>query len=220
MPPRNQATDTDLYLVCDGCEEVACSRSRPVMSVASLMFAAMLTGSFTESDQEHALVAHTYVAALKCLVHYLYGCQPDTCPHYEQLTADMLLELVTLSDKYLLTEVNLSACHAILRHCGNPRYLPQIYRAAVQCNYPVNCAGRLVSSVITIHKQGVCSKTNSVFRSDPLSSSVVKYLLVVTMSNTARVELVTALVSCDLASHLLDDISKLLRQKLDPAAVQ
>ena len=49
---------------------------------------------------------------------------------------------------------------------------------------------------------------------------MVNYLLVVTMSNTARVELVRALVSCDLASHLMDDISKLLRQKLDPAAVQ
>ena len=45
-------------------------------------------------------------------------------------------------------------------------------------------------------------------------------MLVATMSNTARVELVTALVRSDLGSHLLDDISKLLRQKLDPAAVQ
>ena len=66
---------------------------------------------------------------------------------------------------------------------------------------------------------GSSSEPNSVFRSGTLSSSVVNYLLVATMSNTARVELVTALVSCDLASHLLDHISKLLRQKLDPAAV-
>ena len=152
----DSAQDADLYLVCDGGEEVACSRG--VVSAASPVFAAMLTGSFTESDQARVPLPHTSVAALTCLVHHLYGCQPDTCPRYEQLTADTLLELVTLSDKYLLTELNLSACHAILRHCGNPRYLPQIYRAAVQCNYPVNCAGRLVSSVITIHKEYVLNR--------------------------------------------------------------
>ena len=66
----------------------------------------------------------------------------------------------------------------------------------------------------------IFSEPNPIFRSGTLSSSVVNYLLVATMSNTARVELVTALVSSDLGSHLLDDISKLLRQKLDPAAVQ
>ena len=130
----------DLILLCDDGSEISCNKS--VLCEASNVFAAMLSGSFTESEQTRVPLPHTSVQALTCLVHNFYTCDPDTCPEFVNLSADTLLELVTLSDKYLLTELNLSTCHAIIRHAGSPRHLSQIYKSALQTNYPVNCAGR------------------------------------------------------------------------------
>lgn len=104
----------------------------------------MLTCSFTESDQTRVPLPHTSSRALTCLIHFLYKCNPDTCPEFDSLTTETLLELVKLSDKYLLTDLNLSCCHKIIRHSATPQYLVQIYSSAIQSNYPVNCAGRCV----------------------------------------------------------------------------
>ena len=132
--------DDDLTLVCDDGVEVECNRS--VICQASHVFAAMLTGTFTEADQTRVPIPHTSSRALNCLIHFLYTCSPDTCPQYDDLPADTLLELVQLSDQYLLTDLNLSVCHTIIRHSASTQFLTPIYRSAVQSSYPVNCVGR------------------------------------------------------------------------------
>jgi len=185
--------DDDIVLLCDDGSEIACNKE--VLCVASHVFSAMLSGSFNESEQTRVPLRHISAQAITCLVHYLYTCDPDTCPEFTNLSADTLLELVTLSDKYLLTELNLSTCHAIIRHAGSPRHLSQIYKSALQTNYPVNCAGR----------------------SGTLSTSVVNYLLVGTMSTRARVELVMELIKSGLGQHFLDQVGKIIRDKLDQA---
>ena len=133
----------------------------------------------------------------------------SSCPKFESLTTE------TLSDKYLLTDLNLSCCHRIIRHSATPQYLVPIYSSAIQSNYPENCAGRCVlirtySCHINVHLSHL-----SHFRSGVLSNSIVNYLLVGAVSHKLRVELVKTVMRSDLAQHLLDAISKSLREKLN-----
>ena len=137
---RDQNIADDMTLICDDGSEVNCNKS--VLCEASNVFAAMLTGSFQESEKTRVSLPHTSARALTCLVHFLYSCDPETCPEYEDLAADTLLELVALSDKYLLPELNLHTCHTCIKHAGSVKYVCQIYREALQSNFPVNCAGQ------------------------------------------------------------------------------
>ena len=190
----------------------------------------MLTGTFTEADQTRVPIPHTSSRALNCLIHFLYTCSPDTCPQYDDLAADTLLELVQLSDQYLLTDLNLSVCHTIIRHSASTQFLTPIYRSAVQSSYPVNCVGRwvlikqtfrgLVSRVKlwTLHYFSTIHWWIFFFSSGVLSNSIVNYLLVGNLSHKTRVELMMVVMRSDLAQHLLDDVSKTLREKLQNTA--
>jgi len=194
---RHDTNDQDDFtLVCDDGNEIRCNKS--IICSKSHVFAAMLTGSFNESDKTRVSLPHASSGALKCLVHFLYSCDPESCPEFVGLEAKILLELVSLSDQYLLTDLNLYACHTCIKHAGSIKYLNQIYRAALQSNYPVNCAGR----------------------SGSLSNSVVNYLLVGHMDNMTRSQLFASIITSDLGQHLLDDISKLIRAKLDITSIQ
>jgi len=194
---RNDPSEPDdITLVCDDGTEIRCNKL--IICSKSHVFAAMLTGSFNESDKTRVSIPHTSSTALRCLIHFLYTCEPESCPEFSDLTADILLELVSLSDQFLLTELNLYACHTCIKHAGSLKYLSQIYRAALQSNYPVNCAGR----------------------SGSLSNSVVSFLLVGHMDNFSRSQLVSSIMTSELGQHLLDDISKILRAKLDIASIQ
>ena len=75
-------------------------------------------------------------------------------------------------------------------------HLTNIYRAALQNNFPV-----------------LCSLTED-SKPASLALSVVSFLLVADLRADTRAELVKQIVSSDLAQHLLDDISKILRAKL------
>ena len=186
--------EEDLTLLCDDGTRVKVNKQ--VISSACPVFAAMLSGSFTESERSSIILPHTTGPALTCLVHYLYGCRPVSCPHWADLAGNTLLELVSLSDKYLLTDLNLSVCHDIIRHSVQPQHLTNIYRAAIQNNFPVLCTVREESKPVS------------------LALSVVSFLLVADLRADTRAELVKQIVSSDLAQHLLDDIGKILRAKL------
>ena len=189
---RRSVTDQedDLILVCDDGTEVSCNKA--VICGASSVFAAMLDGSFTESDKARVALPNTSSQSLTCLVHFLYTCSPDTCPQFSNLEADTLLELVTLSDKYLLSDLNLSTCHSVLRHCLDPGHVGAIYKAAIQSNFPVIFGGQQQS----------------------LSRCLVIYILVTDLTNKKRLNLVTAIMKENLTSHLLDDINQILRPSL------
>ena len=188
----------DLSLLCD--DGTAVKVNRQIISDACPVFAAMFSGSFTESERSTICLPHTTGRALTCLLHFLYGCQPGCCPQWRDLAGDTLLELVSLSDKYLLSDLHLSVCHSIIRHSASPSHLTNIYRAALQNNSPVLCAGREAGQSVS------------------LAVSVVNFLLVGPMTAEHRAGLVRQVVSSDLAQHLLDDISKILRAKLELAA--
>ena len=185
--------EQDLTLVCDDGTRVKVNKE--VISDSCPVFSAMLTGSFTEAERETIRLPGTSGPALSCLLHFLYGCLPGCCPQWRDLAGDTLLELVSLSDKYLLSELHLSVCHSIIRHSASPRHATQIYRAALQNNYPVLCAGREAS----------------------LALSIVSFLLVGGIKTEDRVVLVRNIVSSDLSQHLLDDIGKILRSRLELA---
>ena len=190
--------EQDLTLVCDDGTRVKVNKE--VISDSCPVFSAMLTGSFTEAERETIRLPGTSGPALSCLLHFLYGCQPDLCPQFRRSSGqpDTLLELVSLSDKYLLSQLNLSVCHSIIRHSGSPQHVTQIYRAALQNNYPVLCAGREAS----------------------LALSIVSFILVGGIETEVRVQLVRNIVSSDLSQHLLDDIGKILRSRLQPANIK
>ena len=195
---QDSELEQDLSLVCDDGTRVRVNKQ--IISDSCPVFSAMLTGSFTEAERETIRLPGTSGPALTCLLHFLYGCQPGCCPQWRDLAGDTLLELVSLSDKYLLSELHLSVCHSIIRHSASPSHLTNIYRAALQNNSPVLCAGREAGQSVS------------------LAVSVVNFLLVGHMTAQHRAGLVRQVVSSDLAQHLLDDISKILRAKLELAA--
>ena len=195
---QDSELEQDLSLVCDDGTRVRVNKQ--IISDSCPVFSAMLTGSFTEAERETIRLPGTSGPALTCLLHFLYGCQPERCPQFRRSSAEpeTLLELVSLSDKYLLTELNLSVSHSIIRHSASPRHATQIYRAALQNNYPVLCAGREAA----------------------LALSIVSFILVGHIKTEDRVELIRNIVSSDLSQHLLDDIGKILRSRLEPANIK
>ena len=185
----------DLSLLCDDGTRLRVNKQ--VISSSCPVFSAMLSGSFTEAERETIRLPGTSGPALTSLLHFLYGCQPGLCPQLRQSSGEpeTLLELVSLSDKYLLSSLNLSVCHDIIRHSASPGITVRIYRAALQHNYPVLCAGREAS----------------------LALSIVSFLLVGDIKTEDRVGLVRNIVKSDLSQHLLDDIGKILRSRLELA---
>ena len=187
--------EEDLGLLCE--DGVRVRVNKQVISRSCPVFSAMLSGSFTEAERETIRLPGTSGPALTSLTHFLYGCQPDLCPQLRLTSGqpETLLELVSLSDKYLLSQLNLSVCHSIIRHAASPSHVVRIYRAALQNNYPVLCAGREAA----------------------LAVSIVSQVLVGDIKAGVREELVRNIVRSDLSQHLLDDIGKILRSRLELA---
>ena len=103
-----------------------------------------------------------------------------------------MLELVSLSDKYLLPDLNLLVSHCIIRRCVSGPDLVELYRLALQKKYPVQCGGY----------QGT------------LSGATVCTLLVGDMPSRERTTLFRKLSRSELSGDFIDDVSKMLREKL------
>ena len=80
-------------------------------------------------------IQFTGFQALTSTIHYLYGCR--WCDYFKDLSPKVLLELVILTDKYLLTDFNESISHEIVRSCSKVDQVVEIYEASLHKEYPV-----------------------------------------------------------------------------------
>ena len=183
----SQAEDNLTLLLDDGTSVAA---NKDILCDSCPVFAAMFSGSFSESGQSSIPLPQTTSPALSCLLHYLYNCR--LCPQFSNLSIPTLLELVSLSDKYLLSDLNMTVSHCIIRRCVSGPDLVELYRLALQKKYPVQCGGN----------------------PGTLAQSTVCTLLVGDMPTRDRVKLIKKLVCSELAGDFIDDVSKMLREKL------
>ena len=131
---ENRSKDNeDLILQLD--DGSAISTNKQTLVNKCPVFAAMLGGSFSESDKSCILLPQTSFSALHSLLHYLHGCR--VCTELISLPVCTLLELVSLADKYLLEEFNLFASQTLLRRCLVGPELVEVYRTCLQKHYPV-----------------------------------------------------------------------------------
>ncbi|CAB4062649.1 unnamed protein product [Lepeophtheirus salmonis] len=153
-----------IFVLDDGSEVHA---DRSVLTSSSQVFEAMLVGAFVESGKEKIKLPLTSKHALECLIHRLYGCDWK-CPQFkESMRVEVLLELLMVSDKYLMEDFSIEVSREIIRRCyhgGND--IIDIYKGSLVVDYPVRGLGI-----------------------DSLSKSTIQYILVGTMSNIKRVEI-------------------------------
>ena len=186
---RSSSTAKDnLTLVLDDGSSLAANKE--ILCNSCPVFAAMFSGSFSESGQSSIPLPHTSSPALSCLLHYLYSCQ--LCQQFSSLAVTTLLELVSLSDKHLLHDLNLAVSHCIIRRFVSGPDLVDLYRLSLEKKYPVQCGGN----------------------SGTLAQATVCTLLVGDMPTRDRVELVRKLVCSQLSGDFIDDVGKMLREKL------
>ena len=156
----------------------------------------MLAGQFVESNQSEVKIQLTGFQALTCLVHYLYGCR--WCDHINEMPPKVLLELVSLTDKYLLTDFNESVSHEIVRRCSRVDQVVEIYEASLHQEYPV---------------KGIPDNN--------LNFAATSFILVGYIDETEgeakrnRPQIIHQLMKSKIAAEFLDDVNRTVRQKLN-----
>ncbi|XP_040564552.1 uncharacterized protein [Lepeophtheirus salmonis] len=179
-----------IFVLDDGSEVHA---DRSVLTSSSQVFEAMLVGAFVESGKEKIKLPLTSKHALECLIHRLYGCDWK-CPQFkENMRVEVLLELLMVSDKYLMEDFSIEVSREIIRRCyhgGND--IIDIYKGSLVVDYPVRGLGI-----------------------DSLSKSTIQYILVGTMSNIKRVEIFSTILFSELKNDFIDDVSKMITSKLN-----
>ena len=183
---KTENSETDLTLELDDGSHFEANREK--ICSGSSVFEAMLTGQFVESGQSVVKLPKTSRGALEYLCHYLYGCR--WCSSFEGIDVAVLLELVSLADKYLLTEFNRMATREIVERCLLTDQVVLIYESSLQKEHPVQCV------------------------EESLSRCAVNYLLVGAMDNMKRVEVFKELVASKMKGDFIDDVSKILKEKL------
>ena len=96
---QDQSGDPDLRIVVDDGQILDVHRC--VLTEKSGVFEAMLSRNWSEANLSEVHIKCTGFQALQCLVHHLYGCQ--WCPTMKNAQPQVLLELTSLTDKYLLS---------------------------------------------------------------------------------------------------------------------
>ena len=155
----------------------------------------MLAGQFVESNQTEVKIQFTGYQALNCLIHYLYGCR--WCNILMNSTPKALLELITLTDKYLLPDFNQSVSYEIVRRCSKVDQVVEIYEASLHKEYPVS---------------GIPENN--------LNLAVISFILVgqieaETETKQNRAEIFDKLMKSKMAAEFLDDVNRTVRQKLN-----
>ena len=107
----------------------------------------------------------------------------------------VLLELTSLTDKYLLTEFNQSVFHEIVRRCCRPDLVVDIYQESLLKEY-------LVPGVAAEEKQ--------------LNVCAIFQLLVGQMELKERGQVFRQLLTSKLSADFLEDIRQCVREKLQP----
>ena len=176
----------DLTLVLDDKSTIAANRA--TLIAESPVFAAMLDGRFSEAEADSINIPFVGHMSLVLLLHYLYGCR--WCPIFADMPVSVLLEMVSLTDQYLLPDFNESVCHEIVQRCLLPDQVVEVYEKSLQSEYPVHGA------------------------EESLSKCAVNHLLVGEMSLDKRASVYKALLSSGMNADFLDDLTKTLRGKL------
>ena len=181
--------NADLRIVVDHGQILDVNRS--VLVGASGVFDAMLSGQFIESNLSEVRIKCTSFRSLQSLVHHLYGCH--WCPTMMNASPQVLLELTSLTDKYLLTEFNQSVFHEIVRRCSRPDLVVDIYQESLLKEY-------LVPGVAAEEKQ--------------LNVCAIFQLLVGQMELKERGQVFRQLLTSKLSADFLEDIRQCVREKL------
>ena len=175
-----------VVLVLDDETEVVANRAK--VTEASEVFGVMLSGGFAEAEQTRVRIRQTGRQALELLLHYLYGCR--WCPSFAGLPAETLLELASMTDKYILPEFNRTVSHEIVQRCLRVDQAAAVYERALQGQFPVH---------------GL---------EDNLAVCAVNYILVGQMDHATRTGVVAKILASKMKSDFADDIAKTIRKKL------
>ena len=130
----------------------------------------------------------------RSLVHHLYGC--SWCPTMKEASPQVLLELTSLTDKYLLTEFNESVSHEIVRRCSQVDQVVEIYGESLMKEYLV---------------RGVDEKQ--------LNVCAISFLLVGEMDLKQRSRVFKQLLTSKLSTDFMDDVKQCVKEKLKPIQI-
>ncbi len=112
-----------------------CFCFRGILSKESCVFEAMFCRDFAESNQAGISIKLASKSAILALFHYLYGCR--NCHLLQHLDVGTLVELVSLSDKFLVSDFNRTISGRIVRQCLVSDQVVEIYEKSLQNSYPV-----------------------------------------------------------------------------------
>lgn len=179
--------EKDTEMILDDGQIIGVNKN--IMCESSGVFGAMLSGQFAESSQKQVKLQETGFEALKCLVHYLYGCR--WCSSISNMPPKVLLELTSLTDKYLLSDFNQSVSCEIVKRCMKLDQVVDIYEASLQHEYLVK-------------------GTN-----ESLNVCAIAYILVGDdIKHETRAQVFDQLVKSKMSSDFIDDVSRTIREKL------
>ena len=232
----------NLSLMFDDGSTVALNKETIVQ--ANSVFEAMLVGRFTEASQAEVKLPKTSRSSMLRIVHYLYGCRrwageegccreqgpeeanSSTVNESYEDDLDMLLDLVPLSDKYLLTELNRIVCRMIVKQCmQDPEgKMKMAYKRSLNIVCPTaNITTATCNAVETPKVKERCPATppsanseNNACSSSALNVQLVAFLLAGNIRHEIRVKLFRELakLESDISSDFVDDINQIIRSCL------
>ena len=114
----------------------------------------------------------------------------------KEASPQVLLELTSLTDKYLLTEFNESVSHEIVRRCSQVDQVVEIYGESLMKEYLV---------------RGVDEKQ--------LNVCAISFLLVGEMDLKQRSRVFKQLLTSKLSTDFMDDVKQCVKEKLKPIQI-
>lgn len=116
-------------------------------------FDALLEGHFQESSSELVVFPHISAENLSAIFHFLHGCgNGNTCPYITRIPFSVLLELLSDSEKFLLTNIK-TFVEDRLCHCLLPSQISKIYNQSKLHNSPALAKRALNEALRTVSSQ-------------------------------------------------------------------
>lgn len=116
-------------------------------------FQALLQGHFQESSSELVVLPHISAENLSAIFHFLHGCgNGNTCPYITRIPFSVLLELLSDSEKFLLTNIK-TIVEDRLCHCLLPSQISKIYKQSKMHNSPALAKRALNEALRTVSSQ-------------------------------------------------------------------
>lgn len=111
--------------------------SRQVVSEASEVFCAMLSGGFAESRHSTVMLHDLSFDPFQVVAHFLHGCRGKPCPFLGvPFSLSLAEEIFIISEQYLLPELQSLVDEAMSRDFAPPRTIPKVYHLAERQNRP------------------------------------------------------------------------------------